>query len=142
MNDRNAYQLHANRPARQHYIQPRKPSRIGWKIAAIVVCLGLAGGLTEAKAESWAGADKTLHLQAGAIIAAPVAQVTGSWQAGTLAGCAVGALKEGLDTQMPGHTPSYRDAVVTCLGAFAGAHLGVSVAPIKGGVWVGKVWQF
>lgn len=140
MQDRNEYQQTAMQ--RSHYIQPRKPSRIGWKLAVIAACFGLAGWLTEAKAESWTGADKTLHLQAGMLIAAPVAQLTGSWQSGALAGCAVGLAKEAADTQMPGHTPSYRDAVVTCLGAFAGAHLGVSVAPIKGGIWVGKTWQF
>ena len=74
MQDRNNYHLHNQVRAtrRQHYAQANasKPSRIGWKLAAIVVCLGLAGGLTEAKAESWTGADKMLHLQAGAMIVA------------------------------------------------------------------------
>lgn len=52
MNDRNEYPFHTHRanPARQHYAEanaPTKPRVPTWvKLAAIVACIGLAGGLT------------------------------------------------------------------------------------------------
>jgi VanZ family protein len=145
MQDRDNYQMHTHRIT-QHYAQanatqkPRVPTWI--KVAAIVACLGLAGGVTEARADAWTGPDKTKHLVAGLIIAAPVSMLADSWRAGAAAGCAVGVAKELHDMRSPGHTPSYKDAVVTCLGAAIGAKIGVIVAPVPGGVWVGKSWGF
>jgi uncharacterized protein YfiM (DUF2279 family) len=146
MQDRNEFHMHTHRiePARQHYAQanaPTKPRVPTWlKVAAIAACIGLAGGVTEARADAWTGPDKTKHLAAGLIIAAPVSMLTDSWRAGAAAGCAVGVAKELQDMRSPGHTPSYKDAVVTCLGAAIGAQLGVIVAPVPGGVFVGKSW--
>ncbi len=149
MQDRNEFQLHTHRiePARQHYAAanaPQKPRVPTWlKVAAIVACIGIGGALTAPKAhaaDAWTGPDKTKHLAAGLIIAAPVSMLTDSWRAGAAAGCAVGVAKEINDMRSPGHTPSYKDAVVTCLGAAVGAQLGVIVAPVPGGVFVGKSW--
>ena len=147
MHDRHEYHMHTRRiePVRQHYDQanaPQKPRVPTWlKLAALVALIGLAGGATDARAESWTGPDKRMHLAAGALVAAPVSMLTDSLGAGAAAGCAVGVLKEINDMRSPGHTPSYRDAVVTCVGAAVGAQLGVSIAPIAGGVWVGKSWS-
>lgn len=148
MYDRHEYHLHAHRiePVRKHYTEANAPQNTRvptWiKLAALAALIGLAGGVTEARAESWTGPDKRLHLAAGALVAAPVSMLTDSWGAGAAAGCAVGVAKEISDMRSPGHTPSYRDAVVTCVGAAVGAQLGVMVAPVKGGVWVGKSWSF
>jgi uncharacterized protein YfiM (DUF2279 family) len=131
--------------ARQHYaqanaaIKPRVPHWI--KGLIIVACIGL-GGAMDAHADEWTGPDKVKHIAAGALIAAPVSMLTDSWRAGAAAGCAVGIAKELVDTQTPNHTPSYKDAVVTCIGAAIGAQIGVMIAPVKGGVWVGKAWSF
>ena len=148
MQDRHEYHMHTHRiePVRQHYAQanaPQKPRVPTWvKLAALAAMIGLAGGVTEARADEWTGPDKRMHLAAGALIAAPVSAATDSWRAGAAAGCAVGVLKEINDMRSPGHTPSYKDAVVTCVGAAVGAQIGVMVAPIKGGVFVGKSWSF
>lgn len=126
MQDRSEFNLRTRRVT-QHYAQanaPLKPCVPTWlKVAAIVACIGLAGGLTEARADTWTTPDKTKHLVAGAA-----------------AGCAVGVAKEINDMRSPGHTPSYKDAVVTCIGAAVGAKIGVIVAPVPGGVFVGKSW--
>jgi uncharacterized protein YfiM (DUF2279 family) len=111
-------------------------------VLLIVACIGLAGGISEARADEWTGPDKVKHVAAGALIAAPVSMLTDSWGAGAAAGCAVGIAKELVDMRTPGHTPSYKDAVVTCIGAAVGAKIGVMIAPVKGGVWVGKAWSF
>lgn len=148
MQDRHEYHLHTRRiePVRQHYAQanaPQNPRVPTWlKLAALVALIGLAGGVTEARAESWTGPDKRLHLAAGALVAAPVSMLTDSLSAGAAAGCDVGVAKEISDMRSPGRTPSYRDAVVTCVGAAVGAQIGVMVAPVKGGVFVGKSWSF
>ena len=111
-------------------------------IRRLVLSVALCLSASAANADGWTGPDKVLHLQAGALIAAPVSAATGSWRTGAAVGCAVGIAKEFNDMRSPGHTPSYRDAVVTCLGAAIGSQLGVSVAPIAGGVWVGRSWSF
>jgi uncharacterized protein YfiM (DUF2279 family) len=139
--------MHTRRiePARrQHYAaaNAQQKSRVPtWlKVAAIVACIGLAGGLTEARADTWTTPDKTKHLVAGAAVGLAVGALSDSWTAGAAAGCAVGVAKEINDMRSPGHTPSYKDAIVTCLGAAVGAKIGVIVAPVPGGVWVGKSW--
>lgn len=156
MQDRNSYHLHAQVHAtrRQHYEaanttqNPRIPQWI--KGLVIVACIGLAGALTAPKAhaagmtttDSWTTPDKTKHLIAGASIGLAAGALTDSWAVGAAAGCAVGVLKEINDMRSPGHTPSYKDALVTCVGAAVGAQIGVMIAPVKGGVWVGKSWSF
>ncbi len=50
--------------------------------------------------------------------------------------------KELQDGRSNAHTQSYKDAAVTCLGAAVGAYVGVSVAPVRGGVSVFKSWAF
>lgn len=156
MNDRNAYQLTAQVRAtrRQHYAQanaPQKPRVPHWiKVAAIVACLGLGGALTAPKAhaagmttsDSWTTPDKTKHLLVGASIGLAAGAMSDSWTVGAAAGCAVGALKEINDMRSVNHTPSYKDFAVTCLGAAIGAKLGVMVAPVPGGVFVGKSWSW
>ena len=148
MHDRNDFYLHTHRadPVRQHYAEAnatQKPRVPTWlKLAALVALIGLASGVTEARADEWTGPDKVKHIAAGALIAAPVSMLTDSWRAGAAAGCAVGVLKEINDMRSQGHTPSYKDAVVTCVGAAVGARFGVMVAPINGGVFVGKSLGF
>ena len=155
MNDRNAYQLTAQVRAtrRQHYAQanaPQKPRVPHWiKVAAIVASIGIGGALTAPKAhaftthDSWTGHDKRLHLQAGGLIAAPISMLADSWMAGFVGGCSVGVLEEARDQYRgAGHVASFQDAAVTCLGAAIGAKLGVMVAPIPGGVFVGKSWSW
>jgi len=115
------------------------------KIAAAIITCALsvpacAAGMTAA--DSWAGPDKAKHLIAGASIGLTVGALADSWAAGAAAGCVVGALKEVNDMRSPTHTPSYKDAAVTCIGAAAGAKLGVILAPVPSGIFVGKSWSF
>lgn len=148
---------HAWGRLRQHYTPEapqRGPRRIArgrdWlKVAFIVACVGLGGALTAPKAhawtthDAWTGHDKRPHLQAGALIAAPVSALADSWTVGALAGCAVGWAEEARDQYRgAGHTASLQDAAVTCLGAALGASVGVMVLPTARGVWIGKGWSF
>jgi uncharacterized protein YfiM (DUF2279 family) len=156
MQDRNAYQLHAQVRAarRQHYAQANAAQKHcvpTWiKGLLIAACIGLGGALTAPKAhaagmttsDAWTGPDKTKHLIVGASIGLAAGALSDSWAAGAAAGCAVGVAKEINDMRSPGHTPSYKDAVVTCLGAAIGAKLGVMIAPVPGGVFVGKSWSW
>ncbi len=71
--------------------------------------------------DSWAGHDKTMHLAAGAAIGAGVTLYSRDPLIGTLAGTGVGLLKELRDSRGHGHC-SLQDAVVTALGAAAGAY--------------------
>lgn len=111
-------------------------------IARTIAAAVLAIASISAHADEWTGQDKTKHVIAGALIAAPVSMLTDSWRAGAASGCAVGVLKEINDMRTTNHTPSYKDAVVTCVGAAVGAQLGVMIAPVRGGVWVGKAWAW
>lgn len=155
MQDRNEYQQTPRlAPLRQHYAQAnatQKPSVPHWvKGLIIIACIGIGGALTAPKAhaagmttaDSWTGPDKTKHLIVGASIGLAAGALSDSWTVGAAAGCAVGALKEINDMRSVNHTPSYKDFAVTCLGSMIGAKLGVMVAPVNGGVWVGKSWSF
>ena len=111
--------------------------------AAAAIALAMPACATGmAATDSWIGQDKAKHLIAGASIGLTVGALADSWVAGAAAGCVVGALKEVSDMRSPAHTPSYKDAAVTCIGAAAGAKLGIILAPVPGGVFVGKSWSF
>lgn len=86
---------------------------------------------TPAHAEDkWTGLDKRLHFAGGALVAGTTTLVTDSPRLGFAAGVAVGIGKEIWDTQHPGHTPSYKDAIVTIAGgALATSIPGLSIGP-------------
>lgn len=94
------------------------------KAAALLLLLPLV-----CSAEPWTGADKDKHFLVGGAVSAAVASVAGQpW--GAAAGCGLGLAKELYDLRAPGHTPSVKDAAVTCLGALAGEIVpGLRVAP-------------
>jgi len=73
-----------------------------------------------ARAESWGGADKQLHLVGGMAVAAAVTAATGNEWKGFLASAALGLAKEAHDSTGRGHV-SGKDALVTALGALIGA---------------------
>lgn len=80
--------------------------------------------------DEWHGLDKRQHAAAGALIAGTAAELTGSRWNGFLVGAAAGVGKELLDTQMAGHTPSHRDAIVTLAGAALATSVpGLSIGP-------------
>lgn len=112
--------------------------------AAIGAALILAlSAVSDARADSWTGADKGLHLAAGAAIALPVTLATSSTTFGAATGCGVGVLKELADKRRPGHVASAKDAVVTCAGALVGAQLGgLFVVPRRDGVTVAFATTF
>lgn len=109
--------------------------------AAIGAALILAlSAVSDARADSWTGADKGLHLAAGALISAPVTLATSSTTFGAATGCGVGVLKELADRYRPGHVASAKDAIVTCAGAVVGAQLGgFFIAPRRDGVTIGFI---
>jgi uncharacterized protein YfiM (DUF2279 family) len=72
--------------------------------------------------DSWTGRDKQQHLVGGAVIASGVTIATNNPALGFVAGCGAGILKETYDLSGTG-TPSAKDMVVTCAGAFIGAKL-------------------
>ncbi len=82
--------------------------------------------------DKWTGLDKRLHFAGGAVVSGSVLQLTDNPKLAFAAGVAVGIGKEVWDTQNPGHTPSYKDAIVT----FAGAALATSVP----GLSIGPGW--
>lgn len=93
-------------------------------IIAIILMLS-----SSAHADSWTGTDKDKHAIAGLTISAAVSAASKPAY-GIAAGCAVGMAKEVYDRYTPGHQVSARDAIVTCLGAAAGAYVpGLLVSP-------------
>lgn len=86
-----------------------------------------------AGADSWTGADKGLHLAAGALVAGSALQLTGgNARLALTAGAAVAIGKEVADVFRPGHTPSYRDAAVTVMGALVATQTpGLLITPIS-----------
>lgn len=111
-------------------------------ISALILSLSALSANAWAGSDSWAGPDKQKHAAVGAGIGLVVSAASDSWRAGAAAGCAVGIAKELQDGRSNAHTQSYKDAAVTCLGAAVGAYVGVSVAPVRGGVSVFKSWSF
>lgn len=83
--------------------------------------------------DRWTGDDKVAHFGIGMAIATGVTLQTRSELTGFLAGTGVGVLKELADRRGRGHC-SLQDAVVTALGAAAGAKLGGWVIHRSGGV--------
>ncbi len=82
-------------------------------IAMLAVLAAAALTASPAEADEWTGRDKRMHAWGGAIVAGSVKEATGSTTLALAAGTAVAIGKELADTQMPGHTPSYKDAIVT-----------------------------
>jgi len=112
-------------------------------ISALILSLSALSAQAWTGSDSWTTPDKTKHLAIGAGIGLVVSAASDSWRAGAAAGCAVGIAKELQDGRSNNaHTQSYKDAAVTCLGAAVGAYVGVSVAPVRGGVSVFKSWAF
>lgn len=72
--------------------------------------------------DAWTGRDKQQHLLSGAVIASGVTVITNNPTLGLVAGCGAGFLKEAHDLSGTG-TPSAKDMLVTCAGAFIGAKL-------------------
>ena len=82
-------------------------------IIAIFACMS-------AQADSWTGKDKVLHLTGGAALGAAVLAATKSEGYALAAGCGAGVVKEVWDAKRQNHTPSVKDAAVTCVGAYIG----------------------
>lgn len=99
------------------------------KLLALASLALLAHCASEADAapayDTWTGSDKVLHAAVGAgtgLIIYGIAEGQGFAHpraAGFAAGCGLGIAKEAMDSRF-----SSKDAVVTCLGAAAGAYLG------------------
>lgn len=95
--------------------------------AAALLMLALC---SQAHADEWTGRDKRMHAWGGAIVAGSVREVTGNAWLGFAAGSFVAVGKELADTQMPGHTPSHKDAIVTLAGAAIATSVpGLSIGP-------------
>jgi uncharacterized protein YfiM (DUF2279 family) len=71
-------------------------------------------------ADEWTGQDKQLHFAGGAAVAAAVTAATGNEGSGFLAGVGIGVLKELADAASKHGTPSWKDALVTAVGAYVG----------------------
>lgn len=95
----------------------------------LVMAAAILAASVSVQADEWHGRDKQLHAIGGAVVAGSVHQLTGSRWAGFAAGLTVAVGKELADMHMPGHTPSYKDAVVTALGASLVAVPGLSIGP-------------
>jgi hypothetical protein len=82
--------------------------------------------------DSWTAFDKVSHFAGGAVISGLAANYTESATAGLLTGCGVSAAGELVDAARYGwHSKhaSAKDFAAGCMGAVAGAFIGVQVAP-------------
>lgn len=72
--------------------------------------------------EPWHGPDKNLHLAAGLGISLSYSLLTDKPRDGFLVGCGVGVAKELYDAMdRANHSPSAKDALITCAGAALGS---------------------
>jgi uncharacterized protein YfiM (DUF2279 family) len=81
------------------------------------------------QADEWTGRDKQIHFVAGAVVAGSVHELTGSRALGFAMGSLVAISKELADSRMKGHTASYKDAIVTVMGASLVAVPGLRIGP-------------
>lgn len=81
------------------------------------------------QADEWHGPDKDLHFLAGAVVAGSVHELTGSRALGFAMGSAVAITKELADSRMKGHMASFKDAIVTVMGASLVAVPGLRIGP-------------
>jgi uncharacterized protein YfiM (DUF2279 family) len=94
-------------------------------VGSAIMVLGFLAGLIAGQAhagpaDSWTGPDKALHFAGGAAVASAVTAATGNERTGLLAGVGLGVAKELADAASRHGTPSWRDAIVTALGAYVG----------------------
>lgn len=93
----------------------------------------LASLAVNAYADEWTTPDKRAHLAAGVLVSTAVTQYTNSAGTGLVAGCGVGIAGELLDAANAGsiHSKhvSFKDAAVTCLGAYVGAQTSIWISP-------------
>ena len=81
------------------------------------------------QADEWTGRDKDLHAISGAVVSGTVREITGSRSFGFAIGATVAIGKEIVDSMIPGHTPSLKDAIVTVMGASLVAVPGLRIGP-------------
>lgn len=107
-------------------------------MCAIFVLWGLGGWVapSEARADSWSGQDKVMHVAAGAAVGSAVTLMTESKAIGIAAGTIVGLAKEASDAGQDGHTVSAKDAVVTAVGAVLGAYGSDMIVRETSQVWL------
>ena len=93
------------------------------KTAALLSFALLASAHAQAQPQDkWLARDKFAHLVVGTAIGGAGTFILDDARAGLALGCGVGVLKEVYDKQHPDiHTASWKDAVVTCIGAGLGA---------------------
>lgn len=82
--------------------------------------LALALICSPVMADEWTGRDKELHFAGGAAVSSAVTAATGNEGAGFLAGLSMGVAKELADAASRRGTPSWKDAIVTAVGAYVG----------------------
>ena len=97
-------------------------------LATILVCFAAS-----TYADEWTTPDKRAHLASGVLVSAAVTQYTNSAGTGFVAGCGVGIAGELIDAANAGsiHSKhvSFKDAAVTCLGAYVGAQTSIWISP-------------
>ena len=91
------------------------------RLLFVLAAFGLAGGVTEARADKWTGPDKTKHVGLGAAYGSAMTLITDRDTA-IWTGVALAAAKEWQDGHSPGHTRSFKDFAVSAAAITLSAH--------------------